>query len=106
MTQKPNKTSDKKTRLYKPLEVPREAYDLQSFCAAMEWSEGLFYKVLNAGKITTFKVGDKRFVTREEIARIKREGISMSNGSDTQKPDTNRASRNPENFTEDTVSAQ
>jgi hypothetical protein len=77
MAQKPNKTSQKKTRLHKPLDVPREAYDLQSFCAAMEWSEGLFYKVLRAGQITSFKVGDKRFIASEEIARIKREGISM-----------------------------
>jgi hypothetical protein len=43
----------------------------------MEWSEGLFYKVLRAGQITSFKVGDKRFIASEEIARIKREGISM-----------------------------
>jgi hypothetical protein len=70
-------TSDKKPRQHKPAEVQREAYDLQSFCAAMEWSESLFRKVKRAGKIATFKVGDKVFVGRPEMERIIREGISF-----------------------------
>lgn len=65
----------KTKRVAKPIAIPREAYDVQEFVYAMGWSEGLFYKILKAGKITSYKVGDKRFVTRAELERIQREGI-------------------------------
>lgn len=70
--------SNTKRRTLKPVEVPIEAYDIPAFCAAMHWSEGLFHKVKRAGKIATFKVGDKPFVSRDEMERIKREGVDFS----------------------------
>jgi excisionase family DNA binding protein len=51
------------------------AYRVKAFCERLQISQATFFKHAKAGKITTIRVGKRRLVPAEEVARILREGV-------------------------------
>src|SRR6185295_9046926 len=47
------------------VELPRLAYSINSFCAAVDCSRSTAYDLMKSGRLRYFQVGSKRLITAE-----------------------------------------